>query len=159
ALFIGDSREWCPFGDRNHSETWRKAGNVVAMAHPDLIPRPLGPDALEQRAVIDHLDFGAAKLPTRTRFHLAPKLGNDGVLAIADAEHRQTCAEDDIRRGGRIPLVHACRAAGENDRFRLKPLKPLLGFIERKDLAVHAGLAHAPRNELRKLGAEIENED
>src|SRR5690606_18613925 len=129
------------------------------MAHPNVIPRALGPDALEQRAVIDYLDLGATKLPTCARPHLAAELSHHRVLAIADAKHRQTRSEDGIWSRRRVAFIHAGGAAGEDDRFGLKPLEPFFGSVVGDDLAVHAGLAHAPRNELCKLGAEIENED
>ena len=34
-----------------------------------------------------------------------------------------------------------------------------LGFVERHDLRIDARLAHAPRDELRDLTAEIDDED
>ena len=54
-------------------------------------------DAVKQRAVGDDLDIGAAELAFFRRFHAAAQLGAHGLLAIADAQHRQAAFKDALR--------------------------------------------------------------
>ena len=43
--------------------------------------------------------------------------------------------------------------------FGLQPLERLVGGVERGDLAIDAGLAHAARDQLGHLAAEVDDED
>ncbi len=54
---------------------------------------------------------------------------------------------------------HRRRPAGEDDALGLQPLERFFGGVERRDLAIDAGLAHAPRDQLRHLAAEVDDED
>src|SRR5436305_339907 len=56
-----------------------------------------------------------------------------------------------------LPPSGVCTTSGWN--IRLKPLERFLGRIERRDLAIDARLAHAPRDQLRHLAAEVDDED
>ena len=64
-----------------------------------------------------------------------------------------------LRRARAVLLDHRGRPAGEDDALGLEPLEGLLGGVERRDLAIDAGLAHAPRDQLRHLAAEVDDED
>ena len=90
---------------------------------------------------------------------LAAERRNHGLLAVADAEHGNARAEDRRRRLRRAALMNAGRSAREDDGGR-----PLLGeqafrLVERHDLGIDAGFAHAPRDQLRHLAAEIDDKD
>jgi hypothetical protein len=50
-------------------------------------------------------------------------------------------------------------AAGEDDRFGLRRGERFRSPVERHDLGIHAALAHAARDQLRHLRAEIDDED
>ena len=89
----------------------------------------------------------------------APELLRHGHLAVADAHHRHAGIEDRLRGAGRAGLMHRFRAAGENHRLRLHLVEGLFGLVERDDLAIDAVLAHATRNELRHLAAEVDDEN
>jgi hypothetical protein len=59
-----------------------------------------------------------------------------------------------------LRLDHARRPAGEDDRLWRKALQEVaIDFVERMDLAIDAILTHAPRDELRYLTAEIDDQD
>jgi hypothetical protein len=94
------------------------------------------------------------------RLRPAAELRAHGLLAVADAEHRH--AESNT----------ACGARGEPIRFGHRPGRrrgsPPFGFrrsmassaeLERHDLAIDAGFAHAPGDQLRDLTAEIDDQD
>src|SRR5690606_20026665 len=100
-------------------EAGRQRRHAVAVAHPDLVPRARRPDAVEQRAVLLDFKEGAAELTVVAPFHLAAKLRAHGLLAVADAEHRNARLEDDVRRAGAADLDGRGGAAGEDDGLRL----------------------------------------
>ena len=49
--------------------------------------------------------------------------------------------------------------AREDDALGLQPLERFLGGVERRDLAIDAGLADAARDQLRHLASEVDDED
>ena len=63
--------------------------------------------------------------------------------------------------GARGLSFHVTEAgsAGEDDALGLEPLERLLGGVERRDFAIDARLADAPRDELGHLAAEVDDED
>ena len=117
------------------------------------------PQAVEQRAVAGDLDEGAAELAMVGRRDPAAELLRHGLLAVADAEDRQARVEEVLRRARAVVPRHRGGAAGEDDALRLQPLERLVGAVERRDLAIDAGLAHPPRDQLGHLAAEIDDED
>jgi len=81
------------------------------------------------------------------------------LLAVADAEHRQPAIEEMLRRARAVVPHHRRRPTGQYDALRLQPLERLVGAVERGDLAIDPGLAHAPGNQLRHLASEVDDED
>ena len=67
--------------------------------------------------------------------------------------------EHRLRRGGRSAVGHGLRSAGEDDAARAEGAHFVAVHVPRQDLAVDAALAHAPRDELRVLRAEVEDQD
>ena len=63
-----------------------------------------------------------------------------------------------MRRPRTAGLVDAARPAGENDGARFFRQRRI-GFVERHNLAINADLAHATGDQLRHLGAEVENQN
>ena len=63
-----------------------------------------------------------------------------------------------LRRAGRAGLRDRAGAAGEDHRLGADLGEGLFRALERRDLAIDAGLAYAPRDELRHLRAEIDDE-
>ena len=129
------------------------------MAHPHRMLLARRPGALEQAAVGLHLDIGAAEFAVVAALDLAAELRRHRHLAVADAEHRHAGVEDQLRGARRARLVDRFRAAGEDHRFRLHLAEGGLGLLERHDLAIDAVLAHAARNQLRHLAAEIDDQN
>ena len=63
------------------AEARRQAGNSVAVAHPDLLARTLGPDAVEQGAILGDVDEGAAELAVIRAQNLAAELGAEQICS------------------------------------------------------------------------------
>src|SRR5690606_22162632 len=100
----------------------------------------LGPHAVEQRAVVLDLEKGAAELALVAGFHLAAELGAHGLLAVADAEHRNAGGENGFGCARAADVDGGMRAARKNDGTRPEPLEGLFGRLERHDFAIDAGL-------------------
>ncbi len=92
-------------------------------------------------------------------FDLAAKLGAQRLLAIADAKDRHARLKHRLRGARRVLVQHRSRAAREDHAFRLQLGEGFCRRLERVDFAIDTGLAHAPRNQLRDLAAEINDED
>ena len=89
----------------------------------------------------------------------AAELGGHRHLAVADAEHRHAGLEDRLRRARRSGFVDRFRAARKDHAARLHLGERFGGFVEGHDLAIDPLLAHAPRDELGDLRAEIDDEN
>ncbi len=141
------------------AETLRELRYPVAMAHPHRIAPAGFPHALEQGAAFDDLDIGAAEFRRMPALDLAAELFGERLLAVADGENRHGRLEDFFRRARAARFRRRGRPARQDHRLRLQPLKRLGGSREGMDLAIDAGLAHAARDQLRHLRAEVHDED
>ncbi len=159
ALLVGDGGERRALRHADHLEAGRQARDAVAVAHPHGVALALLPDAVEQGGVSRHLELGAAELAMVAAFDAAAHLRHHGLLAVADAEHRQAGLEHPVGRARRAELGDAGRAAGQDDGLGLEALEGFFRLVEGHDLGVDALLAHAPRDQLRDLAAEIDDED
>jgi hypothetical protein len=157
--FVGDGREGRTFAGGHNLEAFRQSGHAVAMAHPHLVGFASRPHALEQGAWRLYLHESAPKLAVIRRLHAAAQLRTHGLLAIADAQHRQAARPDFFGRARGLAFVHTGRPAGQDDAFGLQPRQRCTSVRERNDLAVNAGFAHPARDQLGHLGAEIDDEN
>ena len=109
------------------------------------------------------MDVCGAELLVCGTVDVAPERQVEHVHAVADAEHGRRAGPQQIEDlgawHGRIGVVHAGRAAREDDAFGLEAPDHVEGDVEGMDLAVHTQLAHAARDQLGVLGPEIEDED
>ncbi len=159
ALLVGDEGIGSVGGGRDDLETLGQRRDAVAVAHPDLMARAGGPEALEQLAILVDVEEGAAEFAVMAALDLAAELHAHRLLAVADAEHRQAAVEDDLRRARRAFVDRRSRAAGQDHGFRLKALEALFGGLEGNDLAIDARFAHAACDQLGYLAAEIDDEN
>src|SRR3546814_8889566 len=94
---------------------------------------------------------------------VAAELHADGLLAVADAEDRQPQPEHLFRRARREFFRGRCRTAGEDDALQravvIDHVQAFIRLLERHDLAVDAGLAHAAGDQLGDLRSEIDNKN
>ncbi len=128
----------------------------VAVAHPHGLVVGL---AVEQGAAGRERDRGGSVLAgTRVRDLAAESAGHD-LEAVADAEHGDAELEDPLIEAGRALLVDAGRAAAQDDAGRVLRADLLGRDRGRHDLRVDVGLADAAGDQLRVLGAEVDDED
>jgi hypothetical protein len=117
---------------------------------------------LERREHSDGVTDAHTRRPVFTlgaRLDLAAQVVRHELLAVTDAEDRDT-----QRKNGRIALrrvfvVDALRAAAENDGARVDGANRVRGKRAGLNFAVDVTLADAARDELRVLRAVIEDQD
>ena len=129
------------------------------MAHPNLVALAPLPQAVGEAAVFGDLDGGAAELLVIRALDLAAELGAEGLLAVADAEDRHPEIEHPLRAARCLRLIHRGGPAGENHRAWREGVDASWVHVEGEDLAVNAGLAHPPGDQLGHLGPEVQNQD
>ena len=103
--------------------------------------------------------FGAAVFALVGGGDVAAEGVGQELHAVADAEHRLAAGQDVGRELRRAGVVDGVVAAGEDD-----PPGPILAHesvrnVGGMDLAVDLRFAHAPRDQLRVLRAEVEDDD
>ena len=142
---------------RGDDEARRCLVHVIAVAHPDL--RLLaGREAGEHPLRLLHLHHRASVLAPPATDHLPTGDVRDPVETVADAEER--CDIEDAAIEIWRPVVgHRVRPAAQDDPGGLPVLDPLQRLVGRMDLGVDTRLAHPARDELRELGAAVEDQD
>ena len=159
ALVVRDHGDRRVLRGADHAEALRQLGDAVAVAHPDRIALALLPHALEQRGVLGDQHLGAAELAMMPRLDLAAELVRHRLLAVADAEHRHAGVEQFL--GGERRALSSTEA-GPPDRITALGFIAGEGFgrlLVRHDLGIDLLFAHPARDELRHLGAEIDDEN
>ena len=106
-----------------------------------------------------HRDRRAAVLADAGVRHLAAEPLGHQLEAVAHAEHRRTGREQAAVDAGRTLLVDRRRPAGQHDRLGVARQHLLDRHGVRHDLGVDPRLAHPPRDQLRVLGPEVDDED
>ena len=157
-LWIGDGRKRRVLAVGDGAKPGRQLRKSVAVAHPHGRRLARGKARKQAHGFVDHEVCGAVFALARG-LHLAPELQRHELLAVADAERRQPQFEQPGIALRRVLRVHAVGSAAENQRARI------LGahFVERRgarqDLAVDLAFPHPASDELRVLGAVVEDED
>ena len=148
----------------NDLESRRQFGDLVAMAHPHIeqavafrIDTVL--NVFEQCRMTARTHFGITKLTYGSALDFATELRRHRLHAVADAEHRHAERKHRSRGARCIALPNRVGAAGENDAARIVLPHEIVADVMRVQFAINAGLAHAARNQLRVLRAEIKNEN
>ena len=158
ARLVGDGGHGGVFGQRDAAEARRQLGHPVAMAHPHGIALARLPHALEEGGGLGDLQLGPAEFAVMPRLDLAAQLHGHDLLAIADAQHGDARVEDGLGSPWGALVCHRAGPAREDHRLGGQLRKGALGGLEGGDLAIDAGLAHAPRDELGHLRAEIDDQ-
>ena len=143
-------------GAAGHREARRRDDDRVAVRHPHRLRA--GWPGEEHRVGLDG-GRGAPELGALGALHRAAERLGHRLEAVADAEHRDAGVEQRGVDRRRAVGVDAGRAAREDHR-RGSPGQHLgHGHLVRDDLAVDLRLAHAAGDQLRVLGAEVDDED
>src|SRR5882724_11994499 len=96
ATVVGNRGVGCGFTGRYGSEAGRQCVYPVAMAHPYLLARALGPQPLEQPAIVEDVDEGAAEFLMVAQGNPAAELSAHRLHAVADPQHRYAEPEGDL---------------------------------------------------------------
>ena len=132
------------------------ARDGVAVAHPDV--EGVG-QAVQQAPAVRDRQRRAPVLALAGLLHGTAECLRHGLEAVADAEHRDASLEQLRVHRRRTLLVDRRRPPGEDDGGGATR-KDLVGVEPgADDLGIDVGLAHAARDQLRVLGAEIDDED
>ena len=104
-------------------------------------------------------ELGAAELADLRALDLAAQLERDELHAVTDAQHRDVELEQLGIQARRAVGVHRRGPAGEDEALGLAPPDLLRADVVRQQLAEHAALADAARDQLRVLAAVVEDDD
>jgi hypothetical protein len=151
--------EGCDRSRRRAGDDARALGrghNRVAVAHPaELLRR----QACEEAALWIGLELRPAELGDPRSLDAAAEVERHELHAVADPEHGHAQLEEagvDMRCSVR---VHGRGTAGENERERPLGARRRRGDAMADELRVNAAFAHAARDQLRVLPAEVDDED
>jgi hypothetical protein len=138
--------------------------DAVAVAHPDVEQAvALGGgvilDVAQQPRVTARTDLGVAVFVVVGVDHLAAEVLGHRLHAVADAEHRHAELEHLGWHARGLVLGDRRRAAGEDHAARREIAQRGEVHVVRVEFAVDASLAHAARDQLGVLRAEVEDQD
>ncbi len=156
ALGVLHGRHRAHLGARRDGEALGHAAHGIAVAHPHGL---LAGSAVEQRRLAGARDDRRAVLALLGMRHFPTERHSHGLLAVAEAEHRNAQAEDLRVDGGGVFRVHAGRTARQDDSRRRHGAHLVGRDVARHDLGIHVQIAHATGDELPVLGAEIDDDD
>src|SRR6266540_141796 len=137
-----------------HLRAHRRLDDRVAVAHPH---RLLAGNSLEERAA-PRLQRRLAELGHPGAVDAAAELLSHQLHPVADAERGDAELEQlriDTRRAFR---VHRRRAAAQDQRERVARANPIRSNGVPDQLRIDAAFAHPPRDQLRVLPAEVDDE-
>ena len=140
---------------RRHAEAFRHPRYVVGVAHQ----RAHGaPDSVEEHAFPRRGHFRRTVFGHFAGVHLASQRRAHHLHTVAYPEHGYAQPEQRGIRFGRVLRVHAERTACEDDAYGRERAHFLRGRRARKNDGMHPEPAHAPRDELLILPAEIKHQ-
>ena len=140
---------------RGDTKTRRSNRHGVEVAHPHVESR-LG--ARQESRVAVAREHRATVFSLVTARHLAAELVGDQLASVADAEHRNPEFVDARVESRRAVDVHALGPARQDERRRATPSHFVGRHRVRHDLGIHIRLAHASRDELCVLRAEVHDQ-
>ncbi len=150
-----DDRARGGVGGRDDAEAGGRLDDGVPVRHPHGLAGGL---AGEDGALGGRGELGLAVLGDAALGHPAAEGVGEELLAVADPQHRDAELEDVRVEAGGALGVHALGSAREDDRAGRAVADLAGGDRVGHDLGVDVGLAHATGDELRVLGAEVDDE-
>ena len=133
----------------------RNRRDRIAVRHPYL--RGFGQAAHQRVVSIAHREHGAAIFAAGGGLHLAAEGRCEELRAVADAQQGQF-ALNGRKIGCRSVLVPYGEGAARQNHTPHRSVERR-NLVEGVDFAIDAQLAHTPRDELRVLRTEVENQD
>jgi hypothetical protein len=95
---VGDRGVGCRFAGGYRAKAGRQRLDPVAVAHPYLLAPGLGPQTIEQVALVEDVDKGPSEFLMVAQTHPATELGAHRLHAVTNAENRHAEPEHDLRR-------------------------------------------------------------
>ena len=140
---------------RDDARALGRLDDRVAVGHPDGLLRRR---VVEEPRLLDaHL--GAPELGDAGAVDAAAELERHQLRAVTDAERRDPELEQRRIDPRRVVGVDRRRPAAQDERVRVARAHRLGRDRVADELGVDAALAHAPRDQLRVLPAEVDNEN
>ncbi len=152
------------FVARHQRKSRRQGDDLVAVAHPHVEKAlPVRPgailDAVEQAPMPARANRGVAEFSDQPVLDNTAQLRRHRLHPVTDAQHRHTGRPHRRRRARRVSGGHAFRASGKDDAGGCELGDERGRHVVGMNLAISVELAHAPRNQLRVLGAEVQDQD
>jgi hypothetical protein len=138
-----------------YARAFRCRDDRVPVRHPDGL---LGRGVREQPR-LGHLHRGPPELGDAGAVDAAAELQRHELRAVTDAERRHAELEQRRIDARGVVGIDGCRAAAEHERVRVPGPHRLRRDRVADEFGVDAALAYAPRDQLRVLAAEVENEN
>ena len=156
ARFVGDGGVGRVITAPDAGETIGQQRHLIAVTHPDLL-EPV--HAREQPRFTCDFEFGVTVFAFVALIDATAELVRHQLHPVADAERGNAQVPDRGIALRRVLAVHAGRAAAEDQTARSKHRQFRGGRVEVQDLGEHFALTDPPRDDLRVLRAEIQNDD
>ena len=131
--------------------------HTLSMPWPSGVRKSSMPSNSARVAARAHL--GIAEFAHLAGLDLAAQLPRHGLHAVADAQHRHAQIEHRLRRARRRVFGHRHVAAGQDHAAGAEFAHELVADVVGMDFAVDPRFAHAARDQLRVLRAEVEDEN
>ena len=135
-----------------HLEPCGKGAHAVGMAHP---AHARLRDSFGKRTVLYERKFAFTVFARFGMLHLAAEQTGNKLRAITNAQNGNAEREQLFGDAGRAFAVYAVRTAREDNADRIIRFYFLDRHIARFQIAVNFKIAHAPRDQLVILSAEI----
>src|SRR5258706_4610933 len=163
ARLVGHGGDRTGFGGGHELEPGGQLDHLVAVAHAVFqhavaLWRAEVLDAVQELGVATGAHLGIAELAHLAGLDAAAELLRHGLHAVADAEYRHAELEHRLRGAPGRLLIGRHVAARQDHAARAELAHERVADIAGVNLAVDLGFADAPRDQLRVLGAEIEDE-
>jgi hypothetical protein len=158
----GSQRRVVACGDG--SESRRQRNHVIAMAHPHIEHAPTRRisivfEAVEQSRRRGRADLRGTEFSARRGLDATAQLRRHGLHAITDPEHGHAHLEYHRGCRGATRVVHRLGSAGQDHRRGCETRDLCRVDVAAVDFRVNADFAHAARDQLCVLRAEIQDQN
>ena len=130
--------------------------HLITMAHPDGGPRR---NAVHQSVTIVDVQMRASVFATVCGAHFESQHVAAELHAVANTKYRNTHLKHRGVAARRTLLKDARRTAGHDDALGAEPAQDFNGGPRSNQQAMHAKFTNTARDQLRKLAAEVKDQD
>ena len=153
-LRVAHGRHRAVFRFAQHLEARRHPDDAVPVTHPDSFARP---QAGKHPGWLNHTQGGGPVFHRVARSNLPLELLTDQLVAVTQAQYRQSQVEQRGVVGGLFAIVDAGGTAGENQAADIFEIGSV--GLRRANIGVDVETANAVGDEMGVLPAEVQNDD